>query len=134
MKLSNQLFVAIVLQLFCFFFSRHFFYGLKRFLYNNSAYKKRKKGGNFCEWLLYKRWDRFPKIWLIIYYILNLTHLVVIILCICVYLLGRGYIGEAVVRAMVYFDTFGGIAVLVLLWDPKNGGNKYSRWIDTRKH
>ena len=75
MSLKNQIVVIFLCFLVSFIYIRGFLYGIKRYQLNNSAYKKRKKGETFKEWLFYIRYkEEIPKILRVLYYSVLIIH------------------------------------------------------------
>ena len=82
MSLRNQIIVILLCFLISFFELRVFLYGIKRYQLNNSAYRKRKKGENFKEWLFYSRYkEEIPKILRTLYYSVLIIHPTCLIGC-----------------------------------------------------
>jgi len=58
-----------------FLYARGFLNGIKCYQLNRNAYKKRKKGETFKEWLFYDRWkNEIPKIFLIYQSLRHICH------------------------------------------------------------
>lgn len=134
MKTWLQLVIIFFVFLWSFFFYRSFLYGVKTYQLNNSALKKREKGQNFKEWLLYSRYkEEIPKILLVFYYFILIIHLMGIISCIILrftenYLI----IGRIIVISFVSFDGSWMLINKILFWSGKRE-LAYDRWINKRK-
>ena len=111
---------------------RGFLYGLKRYQLNLSAYKKRKKGETFKEWLLYSRFkEEIPKILLVLYYIVVTIHPVCLIACVFSYILSLN-IGRALLIFIMGFDSAWMLVLMLLFWTP-SGDDAYERWITKKR-
>lgn len=130
----RDLLVLLGCCLLSFSFIRSFFYGLKRYQLNNSAYKKRKKGESFKEWLLYSRYrEEIPKALLVFYFLILLIHGVGILICICAHVIGGPQeVSKTVVKLIFYFDAAWIIIIGLLFWSP-GFSFAYRRWISKRK-
>ena len=103
MSFRNQI-IAVVLAFFLsFYYIRSFLWGVKRYQLNNSAYKKRKKGESFKEWLFYSRYkEEIPKILRVFYYSLLIIHPACLIICLFAHIITLPLnIGEALVIFIV---------------------------------
>ena len=83
MSFKNQCVVILLCYFISLLFVRGFLYGIKRYQLNNSAYKKRKKGETFKEWLFYSRYkEEIPKMLRVLYYTVLVIHPVCLIACV----------------------------------------------------
>ena len=134
MSINNQI---IIISL-CFFLSllyiRGFLYGVKRYQLNNSAYKKRKKGENFKEWMFYSRYkEEIPKTFRILYYAVLIIHPTGMIACLLVYIFGlSANAGETFAIFIAGFDVVW-ILVLALLFWSSGRDYAYERWITKKR-
>ena len=130
MNLKDQSIVLILSFILIFFYFRCFLYGIKRFQLNNSAFKKRKKGESFKEWLFYSRYkEEIPKILLAIYYTVLVIHPFVWIVDVFVNFIDFSFnIGHIITVALTIID---GVLIIVIhsLFLGPNGDPKYERWI-----
>ena len=117
--------------LLAYFFYRGFFWGLKLYRLNNSAYKKIKKGETFKEWFLYSRYrDVIPKPLLAFYFFLLVLHATAFLICIIFHFCEDTWV-LYVVRAVSIFDGVWIVLVGILFWS-KEPGVAYDRWIKKR--
>ncbi len=133
MIFRNQIILLIISFLLFFSYIRGFMYGIKRYQLNKSAYKKRKKGETFLEWLTYSRYkEEIPRIFRILNYFVLIIHPVVMIPCIFI----RGtelefHLGYIIVVTLFIFNLIWALSITLLFWSPK--GKKYERWITKRR-
>lgn len=134
MIFRDQMIVTILIYLVCLFYIRGFIYGIKRYQLNNSAYKKRKKGESFIEWLTYSRYkEEIPKIFIILYYFVVIIHPVVIVACICIRSAELGSnLGYIFVTTLIIVDSLWMGAIALLFWSPGKD-YAYKRWITKRR-
>lgn len=134
MSLRNQVILIISLFLFSFIYIRLFFCGIKRYQLNLSAYKKRKKGETFKEWLFYSRYkEEIPKILRYLYYTVLLIHPVFLIFCMLAHIIKFSFnLGEALAIFIAEFDCIWVLILALLFWSP---GQKYAyeRWIAKKR-
>ena len=130
MSFKNQ----VILILLCYFISllyvRGFLYGIKRYQLNNSAYKKRKKGETFKEWLFYSRYkEEIPKTLRVLYFSVLIIHPACLIACLFAYIITSPLdIGRILATAMAGFDVVWMLVVSLLFWSP-GPDFAYQRWI-----
>lgn len=117
-----------------FFGIRGFIYGVKRYQLNNSAFKKRKKGETFKEWLFYSRYkEEIPKALLILYFCVLLVHLVCLVLCVFINIIKKlSTIDEMLVILVLAFDCLWMLILSLLFWSP-GPDFKYERWITKKR-
>ena len=130
MNFKNQVIVIILCYFISFLYARGFLYGIKRYQLNNSAYKKRKKGESFKEWLGYNRYtEEIPKVLRILYYFVLLIHPTCLITCVFIHFIKLPFnVGEILATAIAGFDVVWMLVIAVLFWSP--GRNySYERWI-----
>ena len=133
MSLTRQLIALILGWLLGFWFWRGFFFGLKLYLLNKSAYKKRKEGETFREWFLYLRYrEEFPKALLVLYFSFLSLYTITFFVCILLYILGISEIGSAIIKIISYFDVTWILLFGVMFWQ-KKPGFAYERWIKKRR-
>lgn len=126
------LFSMISWSLLIFFHMRSLVSGAVIYIFNNSAYRKRKKGQNFGDWLFYLRFKSDMPKWLLIpYYIVLAFHTVAICIFV-IFIAAKCPYDYCIVLAkvIVYSDLVCLFILLVLFWG-KDGFN-YSRWIKKR--
>ena len=130
MNFKNQITVISLLFILSFLFLRMFFYGIKRHCLNNSAYKKRKKGETFLEWLFYSRYKKeIPRILRIHYILVVLIHLFCFMFCALLYIVHRPTLaGDIAARIVFWFDVIW-ILIIALLFSGSKPGFIYERWI-----
>lgn len=130
MDLEGEIFVIVASYLLSFYFIRGFFGGVKIYLLNNNARKKRNKGQTFKEWFLYSRYRKeIPKILLILYFVIVIIHPLILILCIIFnYIDPSNEIGPELARGIFLFDGLWIVAIKLLFWQVKPG-LKYERWL-----
>ena len=130
MGIGHQLLVIALSFLLAFIYIRAFVGGVRGYLLNKSAYKKRKKGETFKEWLFYSRYtDVLPKALYRFYYAILLMHPVCLLLCIfiCVINLSSN-IGEIIAVTVACLDVIWMFVIRLLFWSSKKEF-PYSRWI-----
>lgn len=133
-SIKGQLLVLLIVATLSFVFIRWFLYGVKRYQLNNSAYKKRKSGESFVEWLLYKRYKKeIPKILMYLYFISILLHLLCALVCAFFWIIKKEQIGSFVVILAMCFDSVYILVLQVLFWS-KKGGYAYEKWINKKKN
>ncbi|MEA4895233.1 MAG: hypothetical protein VB064_08215 [Oscillospiraceae bacterium] len=132
--MGSALVVIVSMYLVSLLFIRTFIWGVEHYQLNNSAYKKRKKGQTFKEWLLYSRFrEEIPKILLILYFVVVWIHPLGIICCIILYSINpANELGYFVVVSVISFDCAWIFVILLLFWTSKNT-TPYSRWIKKRR-
>lgn len=135
MSLKNQILVIFLCFLLSFVFIRSFLSGIKRYQLNNSAYKKRKKGETFLEWLFYSRYkEEIPKILRVFYFAVLFVHLSCIIICLFLYMIKLPMnIGGAIATATAVFDAVWMFVIKLLFWQPRRPGCAYKRWITKKR-
>ena len=130
MSIGWQIFVIAVSYILAFLSIRGLFGGIKRYLLNNSAEKKRNKGQTLKEWFLYSRYRKeIPKILLILYFTIVLFYPIVLIACLILYLIGDfNEISTILAKTSFYFFGTEAFVVAILFWSP-GPGFAYERWI-----
>lgn len=132
MKFSNQILSISILLAQSFVFIRLEISRIKTYKLNNSAYKKRKKGENFWEWLTYSRWrDVIPKFFIIFYFIIIFIRLAALVLCVVLHLFGADdACGWLIVYFLSCFYSLWGVIFAILFsrgfgsWLSRKGMNK----------
>ncbi len=121
MDLAEQVIVIFSTFVLSFFYLRCFFYGIKLYQLNKSAYKKRKKGETFKEWFLYSRYtEEIPKILRIFYFSVILIHAISLLTCIFFDTIGLTLsVGDLVARIIFFFDGIWILIIGLLFWSPK---------------
>ena len=134
---QSQVVWIIALSYLFFFMLRTFLNGAIEYQIGAKMLKKRKKQQTFKEWLFYSRFKRFlPKIVVVIYYVIMITHPLGLIICIVCHFAGLGnYVGEIVTKALLLFD-FSWFVLVHLFFGPIGGGinMSYRRWFIDKKH
>lgn len=130
MSLKNQIVVIFLCFLVSFIYIRGFLYGIKRYQLNNSAYKKRKKGETFKEWLFYIRYkEEIPKILRVLYYSVLIIHPTCLIACLFAYIIRLPLnIGRILATAIAGLDAAWMLVIALLFWSP-GPDYAYERWI-----
>lgn len=118
-----------------FLYARGFLNGIKCYQLNRNAYKKRKKGETFKEWLFYDRWkNEIPKIFLIYHFAILVIHGVGLLMCSLFYLLRLEYqVGSVIAWGVIIWDLACFIIIEILFWSPKRMHTPYERWIVKRR-
>lgn len=134
MSFENQFVVILICYFTAFLFIRGFLYGIKRYQLNNSAYKKRKNGETFKEWLLYNRYqEEIPKILQTLYYSVLIIHPACLIACLFVYIIKLPLnIGGILATFIAGFDVVWMLVIALLFWSPRRD-YAYERWIPKKK-
>ena len=134
MSLRNEIIALLLSFLLCFFYIRCFLNGLKTYQLNNSAYKKRKKGETFGEWLIYSRYkEEIPKALRVLYFVVLFSHPACVIICALLHLTGlSGNVDEALVMSIVVFDLIWLMILALLFWSP-GPDFAYDRWIRKKR-
>lgn len=130
MSLKNQIVVIFLCFLVSFIYIRGFLYGIKRYQLNNSAYKKRKNGETFKEWLFYIRYkEEIPKILRVLYYSVLIVHPTCLITCLFAYIIRLPLnIGRILATAIAGLDAAWMLVIALLFWSP-GPDYAYERWI-----
>ena len=134
MSFKNQIIVILLSFLIAFLDVRGFFYGIKRYQLNNSAYKKRKKEETFKEWLFYSRYkEEIPKILRVLYYTVLIIHPTCLIVCLIVHIITLPLnLGEALAFFIAGFDVVWMLVIGLLFWSPGRD-YAYERWITKKR-
>ena len=134
MSFKNQIVVIILCFCLSFLFLRGFIYGIKRFQLNNSAYKKRKKGESFKEWLFYSRYtEEIPKLLRVLHGLVLIIHLSCFVTCVFLYFTKVSFnIGGILAILIAIFDSAWMLVIAVLFWSP-GPGYPYERWISKKR-
>lgn len=134
MSFKNQVIVILLCYLISLLFLRGFLYGIKRYQLNNSAYKKRKKGETFKEWLFYSRYkEEIPKILCVLYYTVLIIHPVCLIACVFTHIITLPLnLGEALAFFIAGFDVVWMLVIALLFWSP-GPDYAYERWITKKR-
>lgn len=132
MSLGRQLlalFLSGILSFLCF---RSLMNGLKFYLLNRSALKKREKKETPIKWLLYSNFkDVFPVSFRIAYYLFLSARLFWMLLCVVLYLVSpqlSSSVGSYIVKYTWYFEVAVIFVVYVLLYFPDHKCH-LDRWI-----
>lgn len=134
MSFKNQVIVILLCFFIAFIYVRGFLYGIKRYQLNNSAYKKRKKGENFKEWLFYSRYkEELPKILRLLYYTVLIIHPVCLIACSFANNIALPLnLGGALAIFIAGFDVVWMLVIALLFWSPGRDF-AYERWITKKR-
>lgn len=134
MSFKNQIIVILLCFLLAFHDLRVFLYGIKRYQLNISAYKKRKKGETFKEWLFYSKYkEEIPKILRVLYYTVLIIHPVCLIACVFAYIITSSLnLGEALAIFIAGFDVVWMLVTALLFWSPRRE-IPYERWITKKR-
>ena len=134
MSFKNQVIVITLCFFISFLFDRGFLYGIKRYQLNNSAYKKRKKGETFKEWLFYSRYkEEIPQILRSLYYTVLIIHPVCLIACVVAYVITSSLnFGGALAIFIAGFDAVWMLVIALLFWSP-GPDYAYERWITKKR-
>lgn len=130
MSFKNQVIVILLCYFISLLFARGFLYGIKRYQLNNSAYKKRKRGETFKEWLFYSRYkEEIPKILRVLYYSVLIIHPACLIACLFAYIIALPLnIGRILATAIAGLDAVWMLVIALLFWSPGRD-YAYERWI-----
>ena len=135
-RLSEQLIVDAGVFFVSFVAIRAFLGGLIRYLLNNSAYKKRKKGETFKEWLFYSRYkEEIPRRLRRFYFFILFIHPASMIASIVQYFIAfppHVDLGYLLSSTIFLFDAVWITVTALLFWTPGRG-LAYERWI-SKKH
>lgn len=130
MSFKNQTIVFVLCFLLSFYYIRLFIYGIKRYQLNLSAYKKRKKGESFKEWLFLCRYkEEIPKKIRFFYYFILIIYPILFMVSFFAYIINLQFnIGDLLARFAFYFTGLWVLVTVLLYWSP-NAPLKYERWI-----
>ena len=129
MSIERQIVIYVIGGLLTLLFLRDFIRGIKFYQLNKSAYKKRKEGATFKDWLLYSGYkEEIPKIIRVLYFAFLTIHPAGIIVGLFVPL----NIGGKIARTIWWLNCLLVIVINFLFWTPK-GPYKYERWISKRR-
>lgn len=134
MSLRNQIIAILGCYLLSLLYARGFFYGIKRYQLNNSAYKKRKKEETFKEWLFYSKYkDEIPKALRLLYYSVLIIHPACVIACLITHTITMPLdIGGMLASVIVFFDAAWMFLLGLFFWSSKPGF-AYDRWIAKKR-
>ena len=134
MNSFGQVVVVVLFFLISLFDIRGFLYGIMRYQLNNSAYKKRKMGENFKEWLFYSRYKgEIPKVLRILYYTVLTIHPVCAIICVLVDVIGvTSNLGWFLAVTIVIFDSAWMLIIGLFFWSPGRD-YAYERWVRKKR-
>ena len=134
MSLWKQMLIILLSFILSFAYIRSFLAGLKRYQLNNSAYKKRKKGESFKEWVFYSRYKKeIPKFLLMFYYCVLVIHCACLVICIFFHNFTKfASIGRLLSILIACFDSVWMLIIAVLFWSSGHS-YAYGRWI-TKSH
>jgi hypothetical protein len=107
MTRTNSLLGAALLFLIAFILIRSFIAGIKIYQLNKSAYKKIRKQESFKDWLCYTKYKGLiPKIILILYWVVVISHSLGIVLSIVLWFMENPEeIIRKVLKILFYFDA-----------------------------
>ena len=135
MIFDNPLLLITLASLFGFCYVRSFISGLIYYMLNKNAYRKRKKGQTFKEWLLYSRFQvEVPKFIRIFYYSILISHPICFGVCILTFFItGSHVVGGVIAQIVVCFWLSIIILEGILFGSPKHrDGPRYDRWIEKK--
>ena len=134
MLTKHAIFIILGLYFMAFMYLRCFLYGVKRYQLNNSAYKKRKKGETFKEWLFYSKYkEEIPKILRILYYTVLIIHTACLIACALTYIIKLpSNLCKVLAMFIVHFDVIMVLVLALLFWSP-HPECPYERWITKKR-
>ena len=134
MSIKNQILVILLCYFIALLFIRGFLYGIKRYQLNNSAYKKRKKGETFKEWLFYSRYkEEIPKILRILYFIVLIIHPICLFACFFLHIISLPLcIGGVLATAIAGLDVVWILVISLLFWSPGRDF-AFERWITKKR-
>ena len=134
MPLSHQIIVIVLMYLVSIWLLRGFIDGVKRYLLNNSAYKKSKKTETFKDWLFYDKYrEMFPKALLVFYFVVLFIHPLCIAICVVMNLMGISpLLGRAVAIFIFGFDILWAMVLSLMFWSSKPRC-PYERWIEKKR-
>lgn len=135
MTRTTSLLGAILLFLIAFIFIRSFVAGIKIYQLNKSAYKKIRKQESFKDWLCYTKYKGvIPKIILILYWVVVISHSLGIVLSIVLWFMENPEeIIRKVLKILLYFDGIWYLIIQILFWSPSKPFGAYDRWIKKKK-
>lgn len=135
MSFKNQVIVIILLYLLSLAYIRGFLYGVKRYQLNNNAYKKRKKGETFKEWLFYSRYkEEIPRILRVLYYVILISHPVSVIACAFSYIAKLpSNPGESLPFFIIIFDFIWMTTIALLFGSLTKPDFVFERWIPKKR-
>ena len=132
MSLGRQLLALFLSGILSFWFFRNYMSGLKFYLLNRSARKKRGKKETPIKWLLYSNFkDVFPVSFRIAYYVFLSARIFLILLCVVLYLVSpqlSSSVGSNIAKYTWYFEVAVIFLVYVLFYFPGNKAH-FDRWI-----
>lgn len=134
MSLKNETFVILTFLFLSFIYLRGFLNGVKLYQLNNSAYRKRKKGETFFEWLVYSRYkEEIPKVLRFLYFVVLISHPAAVMVCALLHLIGlSGSVDKMLMYAMIAFDVVWMLTIALLFWS-SGPDFAYDRWIRKKR-
>lgn len=135
MNLQRQVALIAICYFLSFWCIRQELSGIIMYQLNNSAWKKRKKGMTFKEWLLYTRYrEEIPKTLLLLYFVIMVIHSLGLAICFLLHLLGPfPEIGGNIAKGIMWFDIGWLVILEVAFWNWPYRAPKYSRWIKKKR-
>ena len=132
MSLGRQLLALFLSGILSFWYFRLFMSGLKMYLLNRSALKKREKKETPIKWLLYSNFkDVFPVSFRIVYYVYLSARLFWMLLCVVLYLVSpqlSSSVGSCIVKYTYIFERVVMFISYMLFYFPGNKDH-YDRWV-----
>ena len=132
-EFGRQVAVVSLMLVLVFLVQRSFLSGIKLYQLNRSAYRKRKKGETFRDWLLYTRWrNEIPRIYIVVYLVSIWFHVIAIIFCAVLdVLLKRDDIGKLITKGVIGIDWISLVIHYFMYWKPGHSSAEvpYERWI-----
>ena len=137
MLLRYQLIIIFVVLSLTFMHLHSFIVGIADYKLNKSAFKKRKQGQTFVEWLLFSRFrQEIPKGWIVFFISLCSTYLFVALTCVFLYICNEDvsfWLGKKITLGviMVFLLYLSIDFVLFYSREPEKFTN-YDKWFKKR--
>ena len=136
MLLRYQLFI-LFMSFSLFFVPIHsFLFDIAGYKLNKSAFKKKKKGQTFVEWLLFSRFrQEIPKGWIVFFWIFCSMFFVAAITCILIFWFDKDlsfWLGRTITLGVYAIFLFYCLIHCVLFYSRKPGETKFDKWFKKR--
>lgn len=120
-----------ILMIYMLINTRWVIYCIITYKLNKSAYRKKKKGQNFKDWFLYRRFrEQVPSAW----YYIHLSLYVIYIICLALILILGNiswdyFIIKKILGVLLYTSLVYSLILDIALWSSKKGHIPMERWI-----
>ena len=130
----DQLIGILLCGLLSFWIIRWYLWGIKIYLLNPSARKKRKKGETIREWFFYTRYrQEIPKFFLGLYFVVLIVNVAAILVWIVQHFMGPyPDVGYLIFLCLAAFDGAWMLLLRLMFWS-RDGSMPYERWVPKKR-